>query len=254
MAKRSGIDELKLIGLMWRDSVAGSRSGISTRNITELAVDLADREGVAAVTVRRLASEAGVTAMALYPHIGGIAELRELMLDHVADATYPQTDLPRGADWPARVTAIAHANWNNCQQHPWITDAAPGRPVPGPGASAKYETELQALEGIGLTDAEMENTLTALLALTYGTARASLAAAQARVIAEQDDSTWWAGVQSALTAVGVEANRYPIATRVSRTLGEATGKANDPEAAFRRGLTLFIRGMERELECERATS
>lgn len=246
MAKQSGLDELKLIGLLWRDSVAGSRSGISTRSITELAVDLAARDGVAAVTIRRLASEAGVTAMALYPHIGGIVELRELMLDRVAGATYSQTDSPRGAEWPRRVTAIAHANWNNCQAHPWITEAAPGRPVPGPGASAKYETELHALEGIGLTDAEMEHTLTALLALTYGTARASLAAAHARAAAEQDDAAWWASIESALTAVGVQGDRYPIATRVARALGEATGKANDPEAAFRRGLSLFITGLERQ--------
>ena len=84
MTKRTGVDEFKLIGLLWRDSPASPRKGISTHSITALAVDLADREGLDAVTIRRLAEDAGVTAMALYPHIGGRAELVELMLDLVA--------------------------------------------------------------------------------------------------------------------------------------------------------------------------
>ena len=79
MAKRTGVDEFKLIGLLWRDSPVSPRSGISTQSVTTLAVDLADREGLDAVTIRRLAEEAGVTAMALYPHIGGRAELVELI-------------------------------------------------------------------------------------------------------------------------------------------------------------------------------
>src|SRR5699024_11997666 len=85
------------------------------------------------------------------------------MLDHVAGVTYETVTIPEGADWRERVTAIAEANWASCQAHPWITDLATGRPVPGPGASTKYETELRALDGIGLTDIEMEHTLTALL-------------------------------------------------------------------------------------------
>lgn len=248
MTKRTGIDELKLLGLLWVESPAGTRSGISSQSITALAVALADDEGLGAVTIRRLAAEAGVTAMALYPHIGGRAELVELMLDHIAGSTYENTGVPEHADWRARISAIAHANWTGCQEHPWITDAAPGRPVPGPGASAKYEAELRALDGIGLTDIEMDHTLTALVSLVHGTARATVATQRSREPHEQDDTRWWANIEPALTAALGDRARFPTAARVSRALGEATGKANDPEGAYRRGVALLLAGLARQSE------
>lgn len=247
MAKRTGVDELKLLGLLWKESPAGTRSGISKQSITALAVALADREGLDAVTIRRLAAEAGVTPMALYPHIGGRAELIELMLDHVAGSTYAKTDVPDDADWRARISAIAAANWTICQEHPWIIDAAPGRAVPGPGASAKYETELSALDGIGLTDTEMDHTLTALVSLVHGTARAAIAARRSREADEHDDKGWWANIEPALTAAIGDRNRFPTASRNSQALGEATGKANDPEGAYRHGVALLIDGLSRRM-------
>lgn len=248
MAKRTGVDEFKLIGLLWRESPASARSGISTQSITALAVELADSEALDAVTIRRLAQEAGVTAMALYPHIGGRAELVELMLDRVAGSTYEAIALPADADWRAHITAIAEANWASCRAHPWITDLTPGRPVPGPGTSAKYETELRALDGIGLTDMEMEHTLTALLSLVQGTARAALAGQASRQPGENDDADWWANIEPALTAAIGDAARFPTASRVSRALGEATGKANDPEGAYQRGVGLFLDGIAQQID------
>ncbi|WP_017574781.1 TetR/AcrR family transcriptional regulator [Nocardiopsis kunsanensis] len=248
MAKRTGVDELKLIGLLWRGSPTSPRSRISTRSITTLAVELADREGLDAVTIRRLAEEAGVTAMALYPHIGGRAELVELMLDHVAGATYEAASIPESTDWRSRITAIAEANWASCRAHPWITDLATGRPVPGPGASTKYETELRALDGIGLSDIDMEHTLTALLSLVQGTARATLATQGARQPGEDQDVDWWANIEPALTTAIGDRTRFPTASRVSRTLGEETGKANDPEGAYRRGVGLLIDGIAQRID------
>ncbi|PSL00064.1 TetR family transcriptional regulator [Murinocardiopsis flavida] len=248
MVKRAGVDEFKLIGLLWRESPVSPRSGISTQSITGLAVGLADEEGIDAVTIRRLAEEAGVSAMALYPHIGGRAELVELMLDQVAGATYEAVTIPGSADWRARITAIAEANWANCRAHPWITDLAAGRPVPGPGASAKYDAELGALDGIGLTDIEMEHTLTALLCLVQGTARAALAAQGSRQSGEEHDADWWSNIEPVLTAAIGDAAKFPTAARVSRVLGAETGKANDPEGAYRRGIGLFLDGIARQLD------
>lgn len=247
MAKRTGVDEFKLIGLLWRDSPASPRKGISTHSITALAVDLADREGLDAVTIRRLAEEAGVTAMALYPHIGGRAELVELMRDLVAGETYQNVVVPEGAHWRERVDMIAAANWTSCRAHPWITDLATGRPVPGPGASTKYETELRALDGIGLSDIEMEHALTALLSLVQGTARAALAAQNSREPGEDRDTDWWSNIEPALTAAIGDQTRFPTASRVSISLGEQTGKANDPEGAYRSGVGLILDGIATRL-------
>lgn len=253
MAKRTGIDELRLLGLLWREPTASPRSGLSTRSVTALAVELADREGLDAVTIRRLADEAGVTTMALYPHIGGRAELVELMLDRVAGMTYEKAENGAGENWRARITRVAAANWANCLEHAWITDVPRGRPVPGPGTSSKYETELRALDGIGLTDLEMEHTLTALLSLVYGAARATLAGRRSRG-AEEDDAKWWSNIEPALAAAMSDPSAFPTAARVARALGDATGKANDPESAFRLGVELLLDGLAQRQAAGRARS
>lgn len=245
MARRTEVDELKLVGLLWGAAPAGTRKGLSTATVTALAVELADAEGLEAVTTRRLADLAGVTAMALYPHVGGRAELVELMLDRVAGATYEGRPLPERAPWRELVTAVAEANWASCHAHPWTTGLVAGRRVPGPGASLKYDTELRALDGIGLTDLEMEHTLTALLALVQGTAQAAIAA-RALQRTGQDDVGWWSRLEPALTAAVGDPTRFPTADRVASALGQ-TGKANDPEGAYRQGVQLLLDGIARRI-------
>ncbi|MDA0563836.1 TetR/AcrR family transcriptional regulator [Streptomonospora sp. S1-112] len=254
MAKRADrpADPLKLIGLLWREQPPAPRSGITTRQVVALAVDLADREGVDAVTIRRVAEEAGVTAMALYPHIGGRSELLELMFDHVAGQTYERAPAPVAAHWRERLEAVARANWAACVRHPWITDLSPGRPAPGPGTSAKYETELRALDGIGLSEVEMDQTLTALLALVTGAARAAVAAHRVREHSRTSDTEWWRAIEPALAAAMGDSDRFPVAGRVSRAVGESTGRANDAEGAYRLGLSLLLDGLAGVVEGRRA--
>lgn len=47
-----------------------------------------------------------------------------------------------------------------------------------------------------------------------------------------------------------ECARFPTASRVSQALGEATGKANDPEGAYRRGVTLLLNGLARQRDAD----
>lgn len=253
MKSNTGVDELKLLGLLWRDSEVSPRSGLSTKTIASLAIQVADQEGLGAVTIRHLATEAGVTPMALYPHIGGRPELIELMLDHVAETVYEEAGALGHAEWPDRVKAIAEANWHSCLTHPWTTEIPAGRSVPGPGASRKYEIELQALDNIGLADIEMDHTLTALLALVHGTARASITTNAARSAENQSDTQWWAALENQMAAAMGDPAKFPTATRVSRTLGNATGKANDPEGAFRQGVDVFIDGLTFQLQQDHTT-
>lgn len=243
MTKRPGIDELKLIGLLWRESPASPRSGVSKENVVALAIELADREGLDAVTIRRLAEQVGVSPMALYPHIGGRAELVELMLDRVAGLTYETRAIPNTSNWQKRVIAIAEANWSSFHDHAWLSEFTAGRQIPGPGASAKYETELNALDGLGLSDLEMEHTLTAILSLAQGTARAALAAASSRRQGDDLDRDWWATIGPEIAAAIGDDTRFPTASRVSSALGDETGKANDPEGAFRHGIRLLVEGI-----------
>lgn len=239
-AERPG-DPVKLIGLLWKPTETVSRSGLTLRRITDAAIAVADREGLDALTLRRVAGDLGVSAMALYPYIAGRSELIEVMLDAVAAEVYAS---PPAGPWRARVERIAQANWDHHMAHPWTVDVAPGRPVPGPGVSGKYEAELAALDGLGLSDLEMDRALTAILGLVSSAARGTLSLRRIREESSLTDAQWWESVGPSLGAA-MAGNSYPVAQRVSASLGEATGLATDPEGAFRFGLELLLDGLSR---------
>src|SRR6186997_2079432 len=97
-------DPARTLELLWRESPAGGtrrgpRQGLTVDRIAAAAVELADAEGVQAVTMRRVAQALGVAPMSLYTYVPGKAELLDLMLDTVY-AEMARTDL---SDKPWRI-------------------------------------------------------------------------------------------------------------------------------------------------------
>lgn len=99
--------------------------------------------------------------MTLYTYVPGKAEFLDLMLD----AAYQRLLLTdtTGRPWRERVTAIADENRAPYLRRPWASEMSTLRPPLGPGRMAKYEHELAALQGLGLTDLDMDDALTYLL-------------------------------------------------------------------------------------------
>ncbi|MFE1595545.1 TetR/AcrR family transcriptional regulator [Nocardia sp. NPDC058705] len=90
---------------------------LSAKLIAETAVKVADVEGLDAITMRRLATELGVTPMAAYRHVSNKDEVLELMVDLV----YGEIDPPDGTDWRETLWAIAQAVRTLILRHPWLT-------------------------------------------------------------------------------------------------------------------------------------
>lgn len=84
----------------------------------------------------------------------GKAELFDVMVDTVLGEIAEATDdqLP----WQDRLTKVARDNWALFRRHPWLLHAPTSRAILGPNVIMKYELELQAIDGIGLTDLEMD--------------------------------------------------------------------------------------------------
>ena len=78
-------DPARSMALLWRTTAPGRRSptGLDVDRVVTTAVGLADRHGLAAMTMRAVAAELGVGAMTLYTHVPGKGELVDLMLDQV---------------------------------------------------------------------------------------------------------------------------------------------------------------------------
>lgn len=191
--------------------------------------------------------------MALYPHIGGRPQLVELMLDAHARQVYADGELPAAPfDWHEAVRFVARRNYDAAITHPWILHISAQRPVPGPGVIGKYERELAAFDGIGLSDVEMDHALTGVLGLAHAAAQAQTGLARARADTGRSDLEWWQHVGPALAAA-MRGREYPLAERVGTAAGIAANSPADPEAALDYSVGLLLSGLDMTLGTNRTT-
>jgi hypothetical protein len=147
----------------------------------------------------------------------------------------PAAARPRIAD---RIRAVADANRALYEQHPWLAEVSTDRPPLGPGQLRKYELELAALEGLNLSDREMDLTLGLVIAFVRAHAMSVAAPASS-----SDEAAWWAIAGPAL-ARHVDAKDFPLASRVGTAAGEQQGRAHDPELAYTFGLERIADGVQ----------
>ncbi len=241
MATEHPGDPARTLAVLWRTGDRTARKDLGVDRIVAAAVDLADTEGLAALSMRRVAEKLGVGTMSLYTHVPGKAELVDAMVDVVQAETPRPGDVPGG--WRGRLARIARDNFDLHLRHPWLLEVATNRAVLGPHVAAKYDYELRAVDGIGLTDLEMDSVLTLVLGHVRAAARVTVDAAAARQRTGLTDDQWWRAAAPFLAKV-LDPARFPTAARVGAAAGEAHGAAHDGEHAFTFGLDRVLDGIE----------
>jgi hypothetical protein len=113
----------------------------------------------------------------------------------------------------------------------------------GPHVSRNYEAELRPLDGIGLTDIEMDDTLTLVLSHVSSLARTRLLQHSAQQESGQTDLEWWVSTAPLLESV-MSGQRFPVAGRVGQAAGMAHQAVTDPEHALAFGLDRILDGVE----------
>jgi AcrR family transcriptional regulator len=239
-------DPARSMALLWRSRSAGDprpgpRSRLDVDRIVQAAVRLADAEGLSALSMRRVATELGVAAMTLYTHVPGKGELVDLMLDSVLGELYPDEDVVASGAWRTRLTTLARANWDLFLRHPWALHVATGRPPLGPGLMRKYELELRAVDGLGLSEVQMDLLVTLVNGFVRGTVGGVQEKADAERVTGISEDQWWAATEPYVAQV-FDAERYPTAARVGPVAGEELG-AYDPDRSFAFGLERLLDGI-----------
>jgi AcrR family transcriptional regulator len=208
--------------------------------VVDAATELADAQGLDAVTMRQVARALGVVPMTLYTYVPGKSELLDLMLD-AAYARMPRTDTA-GQPWRQRLAAIAAENRRLFEVHPWAAAISTIRPPLGPGQMAKYEHELSAFGSLGLDDVTIDDCLTYLLSFVQACARAAADARDTQRDSAMDDEQWWA-TNAPLLARVFDESAYPTAARVGAAAGAAHGSAYSPGHAYDFGLQRVLDGL-----------
>lgn len=233
--------EAQLLELLWRDHAAEPRHALSTGSVVRAAIRLADAEGADAVSMRRVAATLDSAAMSLYTHVPDKAALLALMTDEVL-RTMPVTEPAFGIGWRARLRLVAGDNRDLLLRHPWLLEVPPSRPPLGPGLLAKYEWELSAFHGLGLSAPETDASLTFLLGVVRSATADTLAGR--RQAAERAAAGAAAGEAAAeLLARHVDEDEYPLATRIAAEAGAVAIRTADPDAAWTFGLERALDGI-----------
>ncbi|MFW0786529.1 TetR/AcrR family transcriptional regulator [Gordonia sp. CPCC 206044] len=88
--------------------------------IVDAAIDVADRDGIGALSMRRIADELGVGAMSLYRHVDDKDTLLQQMSEEIGRRFPYPVDDPGIGSWRERVRAAVDIDWELYQRHPWV--------------------------------------------------------------------------------------------------------------------------------------
>lgn len=245
MSERSSAgDPARTLELLWgRPDGAptrGPKQRSSVAEVVRAAVEIADAEGLEALTMRAVAKRLGLTPMATYTYVPGKAELLDLMLDAVY-RDMDRADLT-GMPWRRRVSVIAEENRDLLSRHPWVAYVPTTRPPLGPGLAAKYEHELAAFDGLGLDDVTMDAAVTHVLGFVTAVARIAIDTARAAHASGMSDHEWWERTGPVLARV-FDPERYPLAARVGAAAGNAHDSAYNADHAWEFGLARVLDGL-----------
>ncbi|MEV0154440.1 TetR/AcrR family transcriptional regulator [Micromonospora sp. NPDC050686] len=216
----------------------GPRPGLTLARIVEAAVRIADAEGLAAVSMGRVAKELGAGTMALYRYVGAKDELLTLMVDTAYGEPPGAGDDSR--DWRAGLAHWAWADRGTLRRHPWILLVPIAGPPLTPNSLAWLEDGLRCLADTALAEHEK---LSVILLVTGYVRNESLLSAQ---IAEGTRS---AGIASedlmssyrALVARVADPGRFPALNRL--LAAGVLDRADDPDEEFVFGLERVLDGV-----------
>jgi AcrR family transcriptional regulator len=237
------------LDLLWGRRGRGQRGpkpGLSVDAIVAAAIQIADAEGLEAVSMAHVAEQLGFTTMSLYRHVTSKEELLQLMWNGSAQGA--EELVITGDDWRARLRMWATVQREMIDRHPWITQMPMAAPPMAPNSLTFVERGLEAMDESGLADADKLRVIGLISSYTLSEARmandAARAARQAQAAATGTEPlpAWtWEG----LVREVADEQTYPRLHRLawSASIGDdPTGF--DEQEEFRFGLDRILDGVE----------
>lgn len=142
------------------------RTPLTRQRVLEAALELVDRDGLDVLSMRKLASELGVEAMALYKHVPSKAAL----LDGMVGTILTELEIPPAdpVDWEGRVRAVARAYRRLAHAHPNLFPVVVTRPLNAPEVLRPLEATLDIFLTAGFDAATTLHAFRALSSFVEG--------------------------------------------------------------------------------------
>jgi len=216
----------------------GRKPTIDAADITRAAIAIADAEGLAAVSMARVAQEMGNATMALYRHVKSKDELLRLMADAAFEDPPP---LPDGG-WRDKFDVWAKALLAGIRRRPWFLQIPLNGPPSGPKSLAWFDSALGALDDTPLEPGEKVGVVMSLMTFVHGEAWLSISLTKGF---ENDPAQFTRQYGQRLREI-VDPRRMPaLAKIVAAGVFDMDDllDADDMAAEFDFGLHLFLEGV-----------
>ncbi|MER5867532.1 TetR/AcrR family transcriptional regulator C-terminal domain-containing protein [Kitasatospora sp. NPDC002040] len=214
----------------------GPEPALTAERIVAAAVAIADAEGLAALSMRRVAAGLAVSPMALYRHVADKDDLLVRMIDAVfADCALP-AERPPG--WREPLALAARTLWDAFRAHQWLAPALSlTRPQLAVNALPFTEWALAALDGRGLDPWTVLTAHLTLLAYVRGIAMNVESESAAEADTGLDAEEWMAAQEADLHTV-LASGRFPLLERYT-----VDGYDFDLDRLFTFGLDRLLDGI-----------
>jgi AcrR family transcriptional regulator len=225
-----------------QQAVAERRVRLNRDRVLEAAVALADRIGIDALSMRRLAQELDVVPMALYKHV----QNKEELLDGMVEVIVREIDPPvHGADWKRAVRERVLSARRALQRHPWARQAIESRTNKTPAVLEYMDSFTGMFLDGGFSPDLAHHVMHAIGGRMWGFTQELFdeSAAPARQAAPPPPPEAQAAMMAQL------AERYPnvvaIATSGPHDDSSVVGRGCDDQFEFEFALDLLLDGFER---------
>jgi AcrR family transcriptional regulator len=219
---------------------------VTSARIIAAAIDIADAEGLAGVSMRRVAADVGVATMSLYRHVADKDDLLLQMMD-TAFAAWPFPDDPPEG-WRNRLELASRMLWAMFRRHPWLAPAmSVTRPQPLANAIPFTEWVLAALAGCRLDPQTIFTSYLSLINYIRGTAINVELEAEAEAQSGLDSEEWMDAQGPALQEI-ILGGRFPQLARLTES-----GYDFNLDDLFEFGLQRLLDGISVLIEGRMAT-
>jgi len=148
-----------------RPTEIANRAPLNAERTLQVALAIADDEGLEAVTMRRLARELGVEAASLYHHVNG----KNQILDGLVEAVAAEIERPMpSTDWRTAIGERAVNTRAVLRRHPWAVSLMASRTSPGPATLGLLETGIRCFREDGFSVLQAAHAISVVDSYVHG--------------------------------------------------------------------------------------
>jgi AcrR family transcriptional regulator len=245
--ERSDPELPRAVALAWgvaANPQRGPKRELSIERIVDAAIEIADAEGIGAVSMSRVAASLGFTTMSLYRYVTSKDDLILLMQEGAVLPPVPDESVERG--WRDGVTAWVLAMRAAYREHPWLVDIPiSGAPIT-PNSLLIVDWFLREVRALPLSDGEKMSALLLLTSYARATAAQERDIAAAAAAAADPADVTGANFFEALAEL-VTPERFPYLSPLLAAGGyvaEPGTAPDDTDDDFSFGLERILDGIE----------